>query len=84
MNFSFFETDGTRTVMICWVDDIAVGYNSKSKLNEITKTLKSLINLKFEDKRSTSSTMEIHRDRKARTLTLTQTQYVKKLFTQHV
>ena len=48
------------------------------------ETLKSLINLKFEDTMERFLNMEITRDRKVRTLTLTQTQYVKKLFTQHL
>ena len=82
--FTLIEPDGTHIIIICWIDDIAVGYNSRSKMDEITQTLKTLINLNVEDTMERFLNMEIVRNRKARTLTLTQTQYVKKLFIQHL
>ena len=70
-------------IAICWVDDIAVGYSNQQMYDEFCAGMEKEIKCTF-DRLEVFVGLQITRDRAARTLTLTQTKYITKLFERHL
>ena len=77
------RTDQGVIIAVCWTDEIAVGYSSQEMYNDFCAGMEKEINCTF-DKLDLFVGLEIKRDRAARTLTLTQTKYITKLFERHM
>ena len=73
-----------KIILIVWVDDIAIGHNSIATVRTLMKELNKSINCTFEEKMDSFLGMEIARNRKLRTLTITQKSYITRMFEQHM
>ena len=74
----FVKSDGSgATILIVWVDDIIVAASSALLLNEIKQHLSSKFNMK--DLGPLSSFLGIHFEQKEDAITMSQSQYLKKI-----
>ena len=82
-NLYTMSSNSTYIIIVVWVDDLAVGYNDKPMLDTIISKLAKRIKLKVAEL-NTFIGVDITRDRKRRTITLSQSRYISSLANKHL
>jgi hypothetical protein len=82
-NLYIYNQNGVYIIIVVWVDDMAVGHNCSSTFKKLVTHMETRIKLKVQELNQFVG-IQIQRDRKKRTITLLQAQYVEALAKKHL
>ena len=78
------ELNDDRMIVIVWVDDLAIAYSNEAKMDTFIERIQKHLKCTFEKGLNKYIGMEVTRDIDRGTITLTQTNYITKLFNRHM